>query len=62
MERELSIHAEDVFAHVIAYLAEKPTSAMIDSAVKSIYSLPTGVKLKDISEYASMLNFSTHGP
>jgi hypothetical protein len=50
MERELSIHPEDVFAHVSAYLEEKPTSAMIDSAVKSIHRLPNGVKLKDISE------------
>jgi len=61
MERELSIHPKDVFAYVSAYLGEKPTSAMIDSAVKSIHSLPTGVRLKDISECAPMLNFSTHG-
>jgi hypothetical protein len=54
MEREMSIHPEEIFAEVSTYLREKPTSAMIDSAVKSIDSLSTGVKLKDISEYPSI--------
>ena len=62
MERELSIHPKDVFAYVSAYLGEKSTSAMIDSAVKSIHSPPTGVRLKEISEHICTLNFSTHGP
>jgi hypothetical protein len=60
MERETNFHPEEAFAHVSAYLGEKPTSAMIDSAVKSIHSLPTGVTLKEISEYASRFDFSTH--
>jgi hypothetical protein len=51
MERELSVDPEDAFAHVSTYLEEKPTGAMIDSAVRSMQSLPTGVKLKDLSEY-----------
>jgi len=54
IEHELSIHSEDVFADVSTSLRETPTSAMIDGAVKSIHSLPTGVKLKYISEYASI--------
>jgi hypothetical protein len=62
IERELMIHPEDAFAHVSTYLAEKPTSEMIDGAVKSIQYLPTGVKLKDISEYSSSLESSTHNP
>jgi hypothetical protein len=62
MERELRIHAEDVFADVSAYLEEKPTSVMIDSTVKSIQLLPTGVKLKDISKYTFTLNYNAHNP
>jgi hypothetical protein len=62
MERELSVHPEDTFADVATYLREKPTSGRIDSAVTSIRLLPTGVRLKEISEYAFMFNLTTHIP
>jgi hypothetical protein len=60
MEREMSVHLEDVFADVSIYLRERPTTASIDRAVNSIHSLPTGVKLKEISECPSTFNISTH--
>jgi hypothetical protein len=62
LERELSVHSEDAFADVATYLREKPTSGRIDSAVTSVRLLPTGVRLKEISEYASTFDFSTHAP
>jgi hypothetical protein len=60
-ERELDVHSEDAYADVATYLREKSTSGRIDNAVTSVRLLPTGVKLKEISEYAPMLDFSTHG-
>jgi hypothetical protein len=51
VEQELGIDPEVVLAHVSAYLGEKAISIRVDDAVKSIESLPTGIKLKDISEY-----------
>jgi hypothetical protein len=60
VERELSIEPEVISAEVSAYLREKAISARVDSAIKSIQYLPTGVKLKDISEYSSILDPSAH--
>jgi hypothetical protein len=51
VEQELGIDPEVVLAYVSAYLREKAISTRIDKAVKSIQILPTGVRLKDISEY-----------
>jgi hypothetical protein len=51
VDQELGIDPEVVLAHVSAYLREKAISTRIDRAVKSIQILPTGVRLKDISEY-----------
>jgi hypothetical protein len=62
VEQELGMDPEVVLAHVSAYLREKAISTRIDSAVRSIQCLPTGVRLKDISECLSSLNFSTNGP
>jgi hypothetical protein len=49
-------------ASVSAYLAEGVVSDRIDDAIKSIHRRPTGVKLKDISEYGSASGCSTYSP
>jgi hypothetical protein len=41
---------------ISAYLEEGVVSDRLDDVIKSIRVRPTGVKLKDISEYESMLN------
>jgi hypothetical protein len=51
VEQDLSVDPDVMLAHISAYLREKATSSRLDSAVTSIQYLPTGVKLKDISEY-----------
>jgi hypothetical protein len=51
VEQELGVDPEVVLAHVSAYLREKTISTRMDNAVRSIQNFPTGVKLKDISEY-----------
>ena len=41
---------------ICAYLAEGVVSDRLDDAIKSIHIRPTGVKLKDISEYSLMFS------
>ena len=41
---------------ISAYLEEGVVSDRLDDVIKSIHLRPTGVKLKDISEYGSLLN------
>jgi hypothetical protein len=43
---------------ISAYLEEGVVSDKLDDVIKSIHLRPTGVKLSDISEYASMLNYN----
>jgi len=45
---------------VCAYLAEGVVSDRLDDAIKSIHIRPTGVKLKDISEYGSTFRDKAH--
>jgi hypothetical protein len=47
-------------ANVSAYLEEGIISDRVDEAVKSIHLRPTGVKLKEISEYKFVLNYDAH--
>jgi hypothetical protein len=47
-------------ANISAYLEEGIISDRLDEVVKSIHLRPTGVKLKEISEYRSVLNYDTH--
>jgi hypothetical protein len=46
--------------NVSAYLEEGVISDRIDEVIKSIHHRPTGVKLKDISEYESIFNYNAH--
>jgi hypothetical protein len=62
VEHELSIDPGAVLTHVSTYLREKSTSSRVDSAIKSIRYCPTGVRLKDISEYFIISQFSTEPP
>jgi hypothetical protein len=57
IEQEMGGQPEIVLACVSAYLREAVTGARVDSAVHSIHHRLTGVKLKDISMYESVLNF-----
>jgi len=50
-EKELDGKAEVILAHTSAYLQENVTSSRLDEALGRIQSRPTGLKLKDISEY-----------
>ena len=59
VEQELSVDPEVVLAHVSAYLREKATSGRVDRAIKSIQDHPTGVKLKDISEFILISQLGT---
>jgi hypothetical protein len=45
---------------ISAYLEEGIISDRLDDVIKSIHLRPTGVKLKDISEYGPMLNYTAH--
>jgi hypothetical protein len=45
---------------ICAYLEEGVVSDRVDDAVKSIHQRPTGVKLKDISEYESIFSYAAH--
>ena len=45
---------------ICAYLEEGVVSDRVDDAVKSIHHRPTGVKLKDISEYESIFSYMAH--
>jgi hypothetical protein len=45
---------------ISAYLEEGVISDRLDEVIKNIHVRPTGVKLKDISEYVSMLNYTAH--
>jgi hypothetical protein len=45
---------------VSAYLEDGAVSDRVDDVIKSIHHRPTGVRLKDISEYRSMFDYNAH--
>jgi hypothetical protein len=62
VEHDLSVDPAAILTHVSTYLRERANSSRVDSAIKSIRYCSTGVKLKDISEYLIISQFSTEPP
>jgi hypothetical protein len=60
VERGFGPQVELSSASVAAYLEEGAISDRLDEAIKSIHHRPTGVRLKDISEFSSRPNYYTH--